>query len=473
MRFRGALCAATILAAPVIASAQPVTGVYVGLGAGFNYQEQQGIGSITIPGPVIPGRPLTATTNSLNLNTGTGYVLLGSLGWGFGNGLRVELEGRYSDNGVNKITGTPGPNSASGRSQIYGAMGNVLYDFDLSSYGIGGFFPYIGVGAGYGWQNIALNFNSSPNPFNYAGHISGTEGSFAAQAIGGFAIPIAAVPGLSFTAEYRYFARIGNETYNGYVQTPGATVATTRTTATRFTFNSVGNQEGLVGFRYAFNVAPPPPPPPPPPPVVAPTRSYLVFFDWDKATLTARAQQIIARGGRRVDPRPVHADRGERLHGYVGHAALQPGPVGASRRGGCRGTGARRRAAQRDQHPGLRRDAPARADRPGRARAAEPPRRDHHPLNVGRPTQRERGASRKPWGAPSVLTPAVCRSRQQCAKPHAPRLRGRDRTAMIADVSAEASLRLPCEYPWAPTRAGEQRRVTPPMTFKRACWLAA
>jgi hypothetical protein len=30
-----------------------------------------------------------------------------------------------------------------------------------------------------------------------------------------------------------------------------------------------------------------------PAPAVAPARSYLVFFDWDKATLTARARQII------------------------------------------------------------------------------------------------------------------------------------------------------------------------------------
>jgi OOP family OmpA-OmpF porin len=40
------------------------------------------------------------------------------------------------------------------------------------------------------------------------------------------------------------------------------------------------------------------PPPPPPAPVAAPapapTRSYLVFFDWDKYNLTDRARQIIA-----------------------------------------------------------------------------------------------------------------------------------------------------------------------------------
>ncbi len=50
-----------------------------------------------------------------------------------------------------------------------------------------------------------------------------------------------------------------------------------------------------VGFRF-----PPPSPPPPPAPMPAaapapaPAKTYLVFFDWDKAMLTPRATQIIA-----------------------------------------------------------------------------------------------------------------------------------------------------------------------------------
>jgi OmpA-OmpF porin, OOP family len=53
----------------------------------------------------------------------------------------------------------------------------------------------------------------------------------------------------------------------------------------------------MLGVRYAFNAAPPPPPPAPVPvvaPAPAPARSYLVFFDWDRADLTDRARQIIA-----------------------------------------------------------------------------------------------------------------------------------------------------------------------------------
>jgi hypothetical protein len=53
-----------------------------------------------------------------------------------------------------------------------------------------------------------------------------------------------------------------------------------------------------VGFRF-----PPPPPPPPPTPALmpapaqapAPERTYLVFFDWDKAMLSPRATGIIAQ----------------------------------------------------------------------------------------------------------------------------------------------------------------------------------
>jgi len=54
------------------------------------------------------------------------------------------------------------------------------------------------------------------------------------------------------------------------------------------------NNSILIGLRYNFLPPPPPPPAPMAAPAPAPARSYLVFFDWDKATLTPRAQQIIS-----------------------------------------------------------------------------------------------------------------------------------------------------------------------------------
>jgi OmpA-OmpF porin, OOP family len=56
------------------------------------------------------------------------------------------------------------------------------------------------------------------------------------------------------------------------------------------------NHSILLGVRYAFGAPVPATAPPPvaaPAPAVQPARSYLVFFDWDKATLTDRARQII------------------------------------------------------------------------------------------------------------------------------------------------------------------------------------
>ncbi|MDE2574929.1 MAG: OmpA family protein, partial [Rhodospirillales bacterium] len=58
-------------------------------------------------------------------------------------------------------------------------------------------------------------------------------------------------------------------------------------------FGTRNNFSGLLGIRYVIGVAPPPPPPPVAQPP-APARTYLVFFDWDKADLTARARQIIS-----------------------------------------------------------------------------------------------------------------------------------------------------------------------------------
>jgi OOP family OmpA-OmpF porin len=102
-------------------------------------------------------------------------------------------------------------------------------------------------------------------------------------------MPIRQVPGLALTAEYRFFG-VGSRKYNVAAQAaPGTPVA--------FGTAKLGNDFNhavMIGLRYNFNQPPPPPPPAPAAaPAPAPTRSYLVFFDWDKAALTDRARQII------------------------------------------------------------------------------------------------------------------------------------------------------------------------------------
>jgi outer membrane protein OmpA-like peptidoglycan-associated protein len=70
-----------------------------------------------------------------------------------------------------------------------------------------------------------------------------------------------------------------------------------------------------IGLRYAFNAVRPAPPPAPAA-APAPARTFLVFFDWDRADLTDRARQIIAEaannartvGSTRIEVQG-HADR--------------------------------------------------------------------------------------------------------------------------------------------------------------------
>ena len=91
------------------------------------------------------------------------------------------------------------------------------------------------------------------------------------------------------TAEYRFLG-VGSRSYDvSAIAAPGGAVV-----PGRVKLGNDFNHALLIGLRYNF--APPPPPPPPAPaavPAPGPTRSYLVFFDWDKATLTDRARQII------------------------------------------------------------------------------------------------------------------------------------------------------------------------------------
>ena len=265
-KFRTTLMAATVLAAlPLAAKAQPVSGLYVGAGAGVNFlqsftaaEQSEGSGSAKARQP--------------------GFVGLGSVGWGFGNGLRLEVEGNFRDNTVSfggeggHIQRFGGKDGGGGRISTYGVMGNVFYDFNGISPMV---VPYIGAGAGYAWRqahNLHLAFDDDS--------WNGTGGNFAYQAIAGVAFPIAAVPGLSLTAEYRFFGVLSTTHSNNECCNENLKIKNTNT------------HNILLGVRYAFNAAPAAVIAAAAQPVMA-GKSFLVFFDWDKSTLTDRARGII------------------------------------------------------------------------------------------------------------------------------------------------------------------------------------
>jgi outer membrane protein OmpA-like peptidoglycan-associated protein len=286
MSLKKALLAATVLALPVAAQAQPITGLYVGAGAGVNFLQSA---DVSLTGPIATG--LTGAERRGTIDFDAGWAGVISLGYGFGNGVRAEVEGSYRENSVDKITGFATTSSllrSSGRARSYGIMANALYDFDL---GPGSFLtPYVGLGAGFQWHEYdSVRVRAVGAPATVT--IDDTDGRFAYQAIVGAAFPLAAVaPGLAITAEYRFMGTLQADL--DVVRTaPGTAAVRGKTDVDNY------NHSIMLGLRYAFNAAPPPPVvAPAPAPAVAPavTRTYLVFFDFDRADLTDRARQIIA-----------------------------------------------------------------------------------------------------------------------------------------------------------------------------------
>jgi OmpA-OmpF porin, OOP family len=261
MRIRNIVLASALAALPLAARAEPVTGLYVGGGLGMNLMQNETDASQN--GFTTPGKSLEMTI---------GATGVGSVGWGFGNGLRAEFELDYRYNGINGAVEPPfGHVSSSGSEQKYGPMVNVFYDFN----GISPVFvPYIGAGVGYQWATV--------NESNSAQHLAtGTAGAFAYQAILGAAIPISSVPGLAFTAEYRFMGLTGDRDYSD---------SATSTTIGR---TNDFNHSILIGLRYTFGAAPAPVQAAPMPVVDSGAKTFLVFFDWNKADLTARSEGIV------------------------------------------------------------------------------------------------------------------------------------------------------------------------------------
>jgi outer membrane protein OmpA-like peptidoglycan-associated protein len=318
-----------MLALPTVTAAQPVVGPYVSLGAGGNLQQNE----------IVPPthNPTTSNFKSDVIYTfHPGFAGRVATGYGIGHGLRLEMEGDYLDNVVRGAQetlpdGTTPPRRGGGVEQKYGGFVNVLYDADFGL----PVYPFIGVGAGglevqHNGFNQSL-FNQPPlapvtvnaiPPGTRLGFHEQSVGGFAYQGIAGFSVPLPWVPGLSLTAEYHFIGlldplpayqltttrvvEVNGVPTSGPIILPIAYTKRIAFTENRH-FTNDYNHELLLGVRYALFQPPPPPPPatvsapaaPPPAPIPV-ARTYLVFFDWDRADLTSRARQIVAQAASAV-----------------------------------------------------------------------------------------------------------------------------------------------------------------------------
>jgi outer membrane protein OmpA-like peptidoglycan-associated protein len=315
MTLRNALLSATILVAvPVVASAQPVSGLYLGGAVGanqpFDREHLDTRRAFGAAGSALNGRQKSQFD--------VGYIGLMSLGWGFGNGVRAEIEGNFRTNELDKLRGSGAPfGNIRGSQRSYGAMANAFYDLDFANFGLGTSIvqPYIGLGAGYVWDEYR-KVNATGLPSGQRLNINDTAGRFAYQGIVGAALPLTqfGVRGLSLTAEYRFLGTL-DQRLNATAFGPTGIASHGKLEMENL------NHSVLIGLRYAFNQpVPPAPPVAQPTPVQAPTaqpaRTYLVFFDWDRADLTSRAREIIteaAQNSRRMQVTKIevagHSDR--------------------------------------------------------------------------------------------------------------------------------------------------------------------
>jgi OmpA-OmpF porin, OOP family len=274
----------------------PVTGLYISAAGGFNLKGNESIKNLSSN-----LRPLSSGLSTPNLNVGTniGGAAVGAIGWGFGNGLRLEAEFDYRGNSFNNVSGLNregfgASTTASGTEYLWGPMFNVAYDFvGLTPWVV----PYVGVGVGYQRAHLSSFAATGTGTAALLSPVlssDDTRASFAAQGIIGADFPVPQLPGLALTAEYRILALTGTRTYDAALTGTFPVVGT----VSRFGTMQWGHQYNntfVFGVRYNFGVVQPPPPAPvaAPAPAVQPARSYLVFFDWDRYDLTDRARQVI------------------------------------------------------------------------------------------------------------------------------------------------------------------------------------
>ena len=272
MTFRRLALASAFLI-PAAAQAEQVTGFYIAGLAGANLAQRSTASLDTRIGDALG----VAGNSRVTFNTGWAQTF--SAGWGFGNGLRMELEGSFRQNQVDQFR-IGEQTSGSGRQRSIAVMANIFYEWA----NLGRAQPYIGAGLGYAWTEwSSVRFTNGRGQLE----VNDTDGQFAYQGMMGVAFPITAVPGLAVVTEFRLFGTL-SPSYNLTVAGPAGQGVIAR--------NSISadniNYSFLAGVRYNFGRTPPPPPAIATP---APARTFLVFFDFARDALTARAREIITQ----------------------------------------------------------------------------------------------------------------------------------------------------------------------------------
>jgi outer membrane protein OmpA-like peptidoglycan-associated protein len=251
--------AAAILAARALDAAPLNSGWYVSGGGGANWQTN---GDIDLAGV------------KQDTERSVGWIAALSSGYAWRNGVRLELEFAYRENGFDSVASLP----AHGDARLMSGMVNAVFAFPTP----GPVAPYFGVGLGAGHLKL-----ESVRPLGPTS-IDDSNTGFAAQAIAGVEYAVTDRLGLNVSYRYMYMPSLDLTAANGSPANIG--------------------YEGhaiLVSLRWSFGapvpvvkaagpaLPPPPAPQPPSPPVAEAPRSYTVFFGWNSAALTPDARIVV------------------------------------------------------------------------------------------------------------------------------------------------------------------------------------
>jgi OmpA-OmpF porin, OOP family len=191
------------------------------------------------------------------------WGMMGTVGYAFQGNWRLEFEGGYRNNDIDRIDTVP---INDGELTEWSGLFNAVYNQPISEKWT------IDFGAGAGMENVRFDDNV------------GSEDADTVLALQGLlGLTYRVGPHWDVMLNYRYL----------WANNPEFT-------------DIIGNVDEMaiakhtvtLGFRFGYeDTAPPPPPPAPPPPPPAPApevRQFIIFFGFDRCDITAEADQVLS-----------------------------------------------------------------------------------------------------------------------------------------------------------------------------------
>jgi outer membrane protein OmpA-like peptidoglycan-associated protein len=201
-------------------------------------------------------------TDGYNVGARAGYE------WG---PLRFEEEFSFAPNKLNGLTVGGVPLAVTGQRNRYALMTNAIYDFAVGW----PVTPHLGVGIGAVNLHDSIALLPPGAPGIGTTLASSNTWEFGYQGIAGIRYNIN--PALAFDLDYRYLATT-DPTFRA--------IGGVKYSSSYSTHNVVAS----LSVRFG---APPPAPPAPPPPPVLQRQVFLVFFDWDRDTITPDGMRVV------------------------------------------------------------------------------------------------------------------------------------------------------------------------------------